>query len=487
VAELKDHIYCLASDSFGGRLTGSEGFKQASHYIASQLNAAGLAPVAGDSRGKGFYFQPIDFTISTISPESSLRIRESQREAALVSGDKFIPMLHSKAFKNGHYEGTAVFVGYGIEEPKDGWNDYESIDVRGKIAVMIAGAPTKGGKPLLSEGKNKFYGSLGQSAQKRMITAFLHRAEGIIIVADSATAKMWRQLASMMNKSTRRLVPDGKEGSGHFYPVFLLHPEAAGMLLKETGFDPVSGRGEAKPVPLKNTTLIFDLKYKIEREFACQNVVGFVPGSDPKLKDEFVVVGAHLDHLGIKNEGIFNGADDNASGCAAVLEVAEAIALSPPRRSLFFVFYTGEEGGGHGSFHFVDNFPSSLGKIALAINVDMVGRNCGRFPNHLLGISPDNLKLELAQFMEKANKNSVNVKLKTYFQEDDLGSSFGGSDEVVFYLRGIPVVLLTGGASHPDYHKVSDDPEKINYDKVADASRLVYALAAMAASAEKIP
>ena len=485
-AELKDHIHYLASDFLEGRLTGSAGYKQAAYYIASQLNAAGLRPIVRDSGGKESFIQPIDFMMSTIAPESTLRIRKGQKDVAVVSGDNFIPVTHIQAFKDGHYEGNPMFVGYGLEEPEDGWNDYEKIDVSGKIAVIIPGTPMKNGKPVLSNNKNEFHGNFIQSARKRMLSALNHKAAGIIMALDSTTAKMWSQLGPMMNKPARRLKAEEKKESGSSYPVFLLHPEAAKELLKETSFDPVSGKGEVKPAPLKNTTLIFDLMYKIEREFVCQNVVGFIPGSDPNLKDEFVVVGAHLDHLGTRDKSIFSGADDNASGCAAILEAAEAAALSPTRRSLFFVFYTGEEGGGHGSFHFLESFPFSLKNIALAINVDMVGRNCGLFPDSLLGITPDHLKLKLAEFMEKANKNMTNVNLKTYLQENDLGGSFGGSDEVTFLIKGIPTVLLTSGASHPDFHKESDDADKINYDKVADASRLIFALATTAANAERI-
>ncbi len=486
-AELRDHIFYLASDFLEGRLTGSEGYKQASYYIASQLNASGLTPIVKNANGEESYLQPIDFVISTVAPESVLRIRKGQKEIALVSSDKFIPVIHAQAFRDGHFEGNPVFVGYGIEEPEDGWNDYENIDVSGKIVVMIAGTPIKDDRPMLSGAKNAFHSNLMQSARKRMMSALNHKAEGIILVLDSTTAKMWSQLAPAMNKPTRRLMGAEKKERGHFFPIFFLHPEAAVQLLKGTGFDPVSGKGEAKSTPLKDATLIFDLKYKIEREFACQNVVGFIPGTDPAFKDEYVVVGAHLDHLGKINEATFNGADDNASGCAAVLEAAEAAAMSPPRRSLFFVFYTAEEGGGHGSYHFVDNFPFSLENIALAINVDMVGRNCGRFLDSLLGITPDNLKLDLAEFIEKANKNMVNVNLKTSVQENDLGGSFGGSDEVVFHTRAIPAVLITSGASHPDFHKVSDDPDKINYEKVTDASRLIFALAMTAANVEQLP
>ena len=124
--------------------------------------------------------------------------------------------------------------------------------------------------------------------------------------------------------------------------------------------------------------------------------------------------------------------------------------------------------------------------IRLAINVDMVGRNSEPFPDSVLGIAPDNMKLELSEFMKKANNNVANVNLKTYSDEDDLGGYYGGSDEVMFFLKGIPAVLITNGYSHPDYHKPSDEPDKINYVRVREAARFIYALATTAANAEKL-
>ncbi|MBN1225258.1 MAG: M28 family peptidase [Candidatus Aminicenantes bacterium] len=485
-AELKDHIYYLASDFLEGRLTGSEGYKQASHYIASQLKAAGLVPFIKNAEGKESYLQSIDFMISSIAPESTIHIKQGQKEITVVPADQFLPLLHGQAFKDGRYEGNPVFVGYGIEEPDDGWNDYENMDISGKIAVMITGAPTKDGKPVLSEEKNELYGNLMQGASERLKSALNHKPAGIIMVLDSKNAEMWPGLAPTLNRPARRLSADEKKDTTWHLPIFVLHPEAAVELLKETGFDPVSGKGEVRSADLKDTAILFDLKYKIEREFACRNVVGFIQGNDPHLKNEYVVVGAHLDHLGVREGNTFNGADDNASGCAAILEAAEATAMSPQRRSVFFVFYTAEEGAGQGSFHFVDNFPFPLENIGVAINVDMVGRNCEPFPGSLLGISPDNLKLELAEFMEKANMDIANIDLRTYLHESDLGDYWGGSDEMMFHMRGIPAVLITSGYSHPDYHKASDDPDKINYDKVVAASRLIYALAISVANAEKI-
>lgn len=297
-AELRDHIFFLGSDHLEGRMTGSEGYEQAAHYIASQLRAAGLVPVIKNQEGKESYFQQIDFVISTIAPESTLCIKKGQEETAFAFGEQFVPLLHGQAFKDGHYEGTPVLVGYGIEEPQDGWNDYENIDVSGKIAVIIAGTPMKNGKPVLSEEKNKLYSNFMGSASNRLLSALKHNVSGLIMVPDPKTAKMWSKLAPRMSRPSRRLKADEQKEKSPFLPIFFLNAEAAAVLLKDTGFDPVTGKGEVKPTPLKGVSLSFDLKYKIEREFVCRNVVGFIPGSDPDLKNEYVVVGGPSRSLG---------------------------------------------------------------------------------------------------------------------------------------------------------------------------------------------
>lgn len=483
-AELRGHIFYLGSDFLEGRLSGSEGYKQASFYMASQLSAAGLVPIMESPEGKKSYFQNVDFVVSTIAPESSLLVKKGQKEIEWKFGEQFIPLLHGQAFKDGLYEGNAEFVGYGIEEPGYGWNDYENRDVSGKIVIFYVGSPMKNNEPVLPEEQHKLYSNLMQSALTRIASVHRHKASGVIVIPDSQTSKMWAMLSSQMDKPTRRLKANVKKDKTHYIPIFLLHPEAAVELFQETDFDPLSGEGNIESTHIKDVILTFDLKYKIEKDFVCRNVVGFLPGSDPDLKDEYIVVGAHLDHLGMEEDDAFNGANDNASGCAAVLEAAEAVAMAPQRRSIFFVFFTGEEGGGHGSYHFVDNFPFSLEKIKLAINVDMVGRNSPQFPDSVLGIAPDNLRLQLAEFMEKANESIAKVNLKTSLNGENFGDYYGSSDEAMFHFRGIPAVLITSGFGYPDYHKTSDEPDKIDYDRVAEAARLIFAMITMAANSE---
>jgi hypothetical protein len=483
-SELKDPIYYLGSDFLEGRLPGSDGYRQASFYMASQLQAAGLVPIMENQNGKKSYFQQVDFMISTIDPESLLHVKKGEKEIEWRFEEQFIPLLHGQAFKDGHYAANVEFVGYGIEEPEYGWNDYENRDVSGKIVIFYVGSPMNNDQPVLPEEKHNFYSNIMESALTRFASAHRHKATGVLIIPDAQTLKMWSMLSSQMNKPSRRLKANTEKDRTHHIPIFLFHPEAAVELFEDTDFDPISGIGNVESTHIKDVTLTFDLKYEIEEEFMCKNVVGFLPGRDPVQKDEYVVVCAHLDHLGMQEDDAFNGANDNASGCAAVLEAAEAAAMSPQKRSIFFVFFTGEEGGGHGSYHFVDNFPFSLEKIKLAINVDMVGRDSPQFPDSVLGVSPDNLKLQLAEFMEKANESMAKVNLKTSLNGEDFGDYFGSSDEAMFHFRGIPAVLITSGFGYPEYHKPSDEPDKIDYDRVTDASRLIFALATKAANNE---
>jgi len=485
-AEVRDHIFYLGSDFLEGRSPGSEGYKRASSYMASQLKAAGLVPIMNSAEGDRSYFQQVDFMISTIAPESILHVKDGQKEIEWKFGEQFIPLLHGQEFKDGHYEGNAVFVGYGIEEPEYGWNDYQDRDVSGKIAIFYIGSPMKNDKPVLPEQKHELYSSMMSSAQNRMMAAFSHKASGVIVIPDAQTSKMWSLLSAQMNRPSRRLKANAKKDKTHHIPIFLLHPEAAVELFEGTDFDPLTGKGKIESAQIKDLDVAFDLKYTVQEEFICHNVVGFLPGSDPELKGEYIVAGAHLDHLGMEEGEPFNGANDNASGCAAVLEAAEAIAMSPHRRSIFIVFFTGEEGGGHGAFHFIDDFPFSLENIELAVNVDMVGRDSPQHPDTILGIAPYNRRVQLEEFMEQANESIARVNLKTSIDGKYIEDHYGSSDEAMFHLRGIPAVLIINGYPQPDYHMTSDDPDKIDYGRVVEASRLIYALVATAANDEML-
>lgn len=214
------------------------------------------------------------------------------------------------------------------------------------------------------------------------------------------------------------------------------------------------------------------------------NVVAVVEGTDPELKNEYVTVTAHLDHVGPRNGEVCNGADDNASGSIAVIEVAEAVVMDPPKRSVIFILFAGEEMGLKGSRYFVDNPPVPLDKIVANINMDMIGRTGNGLDaetkEHYLRYS-SKVSPKFKDFVKKVNKNTIRYPL--VYAEDS--KSPGGSDHMSFLRKDIPAIMFFSGI-HKDLHNVGDDPDKIQYDKVQKISQLVYELTMELGNIKKI-
>ena len=487
-AELRDHIFYLASDSLEGRDSGSKGYMLAAQYSAIHMHQAGLVPMFTDSSGASTYYQQIQFGSSTINPESTMRVRAGGSEIIYHFGQEFTAQ---EIFASGGdlvIEGNPVFLGFGIEEPDLGWNDYEGLDVAGKIAIMVSGAPTRDDEPVLPEEKHQIYSSLQRSANILLQPALNHKASTIIVIPDSGTASFWGMITSQMSTPSVRPISGGVPEGGSapaLSMLVLLKPDSAVELFAGTGLNPVTATGTYTPGVLEDVHVSLSMEHSVDVSFSSPNVVGLLAGSDPELKDEYIVVTAHLDHLGVRNGEVFNGADDNASGCAAVLEAAEAAAMTPVKRSIIFVLLTSEEDGLQGSMYFADNPPVPIGSIVLNINLDMVGRNSPDFPEYLLALASENRRPQLVEFITEVNDSGVGARLDMRLNEgEDPHSHVQRSDQLAFMQKGIPAILLTRGFMGPDYHESSDDPETINYDKVLQAARLTFALAVEAANRE---
>ncbi|NIM50798.1 MAG: M28 family peptidase [Gemmatimonadales bacterium] len=487
-AELRDHLYYLASDFLAGRDAGEEGYILAAQYGAVHFRAAGLVPMLSDSSGAPTFFQQIRFETATVSTESVMRVTLGDVERTYRLGQEFLAQPVFASGGDQTITGMPLFLGYGIEEPDLGWNDYEGVDAAGKMALIVGGAPTRNGEPVLPEEKHQMYSRLLRSANTLFASALNHQVATLIVVPDSATATMWDRLASMMNRPTVRPVsPSSQEMTSppSLSWILQLRPEAAADLLSGTGFDPVSGTGTYTPGPLEKVHVSLDLKRNVESAFSSPNVVALLPGTDSVLKNEYIVVTAHLDHVGIRSGELYNGADDNASGSAAVLEAAEAAAMAPSKRSIIFVLFTSEEGGLLGSGYFVDNPPVPIEQIVLNINLDMVGRNSPPFPESLLALASENERPRLLELITSVNDSRVGANLDLRLNEgEDPQNHVSRSDQLAFIQRDIPAILLTRGFMGPDYHRSSDDPETINYEKVLQAARLAFALAVEAGNRE---
>jgi hypothetical protein len=482
LTELRDHVFFLASDALEGRLIGEKGYEIAAEYAASQFASAGLMKPIKDLQDQPSFFQTVKMINGSLEANTVMSIQRGNSTETLTLGDDFLIQLRD--FIGFDVEGTPVFVGYGIEEPDHGWNDYENLDVAGKVVIAYAGAPMKDGEPVLPEELHNVYSNIRQSLNLRLLFALRNKVSTFLLIPDPQTAKKWKASVGLKQRGFASSGQESKPLSIQFY---MLRPEAAVNLLAGTGFDPVTGQGEFKNSILNDVIIKLETDRQITKTSDSNNVVGLVPGKDPVLKEEFIVVSAHLDHLGIRDGEVFNGADDNASGSAAILEAAEAMVNASPRRSVLFVLFTGEEGGAFGSRHFVTHPPVPKEKIVLNINADMVGRNSEPFPESLLAIASENERSQLNKLIIKVNESIAKAPVDIEKSSSSPWTDFLlGSDQMCFIMEGIPAILITRGFLQPDYHRASDDADTVNYDKVWHASRLIYALALEAANKETL-
>jgi hypothetical protein len=487
-AELRDHIYYLASDFLEGREAGERGYRLAAEYGAIHFGSAGLVPIFTDSSDAPTFFQQIKFKYTAVSKETVLQLSVDGDTRTYRAGEEFLaePAPLAAAVDR-VFKGTPVFLGYGIEEPAFGWNDYEGMDLAGKIALIVAGAPTRNGQPVLPDEQHHMYTGLMRSSDRVFETVSNHAASLLILVPDSATTTMWDRFAAYWSTAyVSPVYPAVPDTAAAPLSWIMLKPETAADLLTASGFDPLASTETYTRGSLNGVHVSLDIRYQVEDAFSSANVVALLPGTDPVLKEEHIVVTAHLDHVGTLSGEVFNGADDNARGCAAVLEAAEAAAMTAPKRSIIFALLTAEEKGLHGARYFAENPPVPIEKIVLNINLDMVGRNSPPYPESLLALASELGRPELLELITNVN-TEVGARLDMRLIEgEDPDNHVSRSDQLAFMQKNIPAILLTRGFMQPDYHRASDDPQTINYAKVLQAARLAFALAVEAANGEAL-
>ncbi len=439
----QETIGFLASDELEGRGVGTNGLNRAAEYIASRFDGAGLKPLPALDG----YFQRFEMTTgASVSKDTVLTIADNP----LVLDKSFRPLSFSAS---GTFDAPVVFVGYGIATDKHGYNDYASVDVRGKIALAMRFEPhNDGGK---SRFVDKGYSDDATFKQKARLAA--ERGAVALLLVNPPRYHGQDNLvpfAGMFTEANSKL------------PIAQVSVEAAEDLLKRGGAagltslqDRIDGGGKPASVELSEVRAAGEFQIEHKRA-AVSNVVAVAPGLGP-LKDEYVVVGAHYDHVGKsrmfsaggKEGEIHNGADDNASGVTAMLSLAHAFAGQPTsRRSVVFVAFTAEEWGLIGSQHFVEHPPVPLKQTVAMINMDMVGR----VRNDTLYLGGMGTAAGLEAIVRAADEASpLAVK--------DIGKGgLGPSDHMSFALKKIPVLFFFSGL-HPDYHRPSDDADKINY------------------------
>lgn len=474
VEDLQRHLSFLASDSLQGRGFATEvnGLEIAADYLAEYAQKIGLKP------GAHKYFQHFDvISTSPVTDGAVLKISRGKNRgdyethSMINLSDGADIQLESKEI---------VFVGFGLPDEKTGCNQPENIDIKGKVAMMVVGSPSDFDK------SHRFEWNYRHELAK-MEKAKQAGAVGVLLVAsplDTAN-NMYERLHRSINRSDYQIATNENAA---VTKNFMFVPTAVGdaILSKKGAIKKkvlkMARKKKANPFALGNATLTAQSRTKTH-PVGAKNVIGIVEGSDPDLKNECVVFMAHYDHLGMdKNGDVFNGADDNGSGTVTLMEVAEAfMALEKkPKRSIVFLWVTGEEVGMLGSGHYTENPVFALAKTVACINIDMDGRVYEPRDSVWHG-SPKLVKnfdglYTLTNDASPAIK-TINTKMCRQLglkPDYSLPKNFlRSSDHYHFHRHGVPVINYATGY-HADYHKTTDEVSRIDFNKIKRVADLCF-------------
>jgi hypothetical protein len=469
-----DHIKLLASDELEGRGNGSQGLESAAEYIEKHFRAAGLAP-AGDG---GTFFQPFEMTTGlSIEPGNVVTLNAGRVSVTFEIGRDY--QLISTSRETASETLPVVFAGYGINAPAIRYDDYASVDAQGKAVLIFTHEPQENDPRSPFEGRTN---TLHSTMMRKVEVARNRGAKAIIVIDDPNH----RPAVDRFRRWLRE--PQAEE---YGLPVFYVSRDrvqrALGTRLNlDTVSDEIDRDLAPKSVALNDLTLTaVDRTARVRKRV--RNVIGILKGSDPAVQGEAVVVGAHYDHLGRSARfsmsqnstgQIHHGADDNASGTAAVIEMAKAAveARKEFRRSVLFIAFAGEEHGLLGSSHYVNHPTVPLDRTVAMVNLDMVGRAGGRILVDGLANAPS-IEDDL-----KAAETGGAISMRALRG----GPGAGASDDATFLLKKIPAINFFSGF-HADYHRPTDTWEKIDAAGGAAVAHLALRLAQQLANRAERP
>ncbi|MFY9572044.1 MAG: M28 family peptidase [Blastocatellia bacterium] len=473
---ISKHVGLLASDKLQGRRAGTPAADEAAAYIEKEFRSYGLKPATPAG-----FLQPFTFVSAVkLGEQNSFQVKSTSGVRALKVAEEFMPLAFSSSEPAA---GEAVFVGYGISAPELQFDSYAGIDPNGKIVMVLRGSPD-GDNP---HGRFAEFTQPGLEIQNKTLKAREKGARGVIFV--SSEKSFHEDRLSRLRHDLNFL------DSG--VPTVVVSREAASSILGSGGA--TLSDAEAKANHASSAFAISGVSVQFKTDVVkingkSSNVVAVLPGRDPRLASEYVVIGAHYDHLGLggpeslaaKPDGqIHHGADDNASGTSGLLEVARVLAAERGsiKRSVVFIAFSAEELGLLGSGAYTKNPIIPLASTVAMLNMDMIGRlrNAALFIGGV-GTSPGWKPL-----LEKLNSpaeagaggagNGSGSRFKLSFGED----GFGPSDHQAFYVRDIPVLFFFTG-THDDYHKPSDTSDKINSEGVKQVAEFVREVAVSVAN-----
>lgn len=474
IGDLKRHLTFLSSDSLQGRSfeTSKNGLDIAANYLKTTAKGIGLADGADD------YFQIVP--IVSIYPESEnsfLEITDSEKKI-ILKNDSLIGLPQNCNI--GISNAEIVFAGFGYNDEKTRYNDFEGIELNGKVAMFSIGTPVWFKKDELPHWNYQ----LETGKVKR---AFEAGAVGVIIINSPLDYEnnIYKRIQQSVTRYYFSLENTGKMKEKNPF-VFITTEQADAIFGKKGELNNLLSKISADKIP--NSFIVEGIRTNIKvksktEHFQGKNIIGVIEGSDPVLKNECIVFMAHYDHLGMNENGeIFNGADDNGSGTVTLLEVAKAFAglNKKPKRSIVFLWVTGEEIGMFGSKYYVDNPLFPMEKTVACINVDMNGRIFEQ-RDTVWGKSPKLVKNfdglytltnEICPEIKEINNNAC--KKLGLVPDYSLPSGFlRSSDHFSFHKNGVPILNYSTGY-HADYHKVTDEVSRINFDKMKRVADLCF-------------
>jgi hypothetical protein len=485
--DLEAYVTFLASPSMNGRSNGEPELDITVNYLASQARLLGLKPANGSS-----YLQPYSILKKSIDAEKSMiKVFNSARDSVQLTEPMF--QLFPEGASDFEIEGEVAFAGYGIKADKYNYNDLENIEPEGRILLVMNRAPLNedGTRFLFKETNWTSF----MSIQTKLTGLLFSKAKAILIVSDpksgfSSFEQLYPGIANHLEsskylKGSKPLIFDIPA----MPRIIFIHRSVADELLKGTGrtLDELQKSIDSKLKP--QSFIIPGRRLKITEtskteEVTLYNVAAWIEGSDPELRKEIVVFSGHVDHVGKSGDKIYPGADDDASGCAAILEIAQAFQSleKKPLRSLLFLWVTGEEIGLFGSQSYINNPLFPLENTVADLNIDMIGRVKGvadtTDETPMTGktgvfVITGNQSKELVAIADEVDKKSpIDMDYSLSGRSHSL-QLFSRSDHYNFVKKDIPVLFFMTGL-HTDYHKPGDTADKIDYEKMELISKAIY-------------
>ena len=517
--DLKTWLTYISSDELQGRRVYTEGLGIAAGYISSHLKEWGVKP-AGDD---GTYLQVVKVQGIKVNSRASVTVTVNGETRTFKDGEgvTFSRQMGGKQTINGD---EIVFAGYGLQIPDAKIDDYADVDPKGKVVIYLgpqgpSTAPANSFRLLGARARNAVgKGAVAVISQGNAAGAGRGQAAPPAAAPAGGRGGRGGQVENPDFTTVQRYedpVPPQLSADEAFFEFLFSGSDVKYAELKEIA-------AKRDPLPrftLKGAkmTVNVDADYQVVRTQRTNNVVGIIEGTDPKLKDTYVVFGAHYDHVGYSEgaapsggqanaggcEGqtrpeprpgdtINNGADDDGSGTVGLMALAKAFATGPkPKRSLLFVWHAGEESGLLGSRYHADHPVVPLDKVVAQLNIDMIGRNECDDPakiNHVFVVGSDRISTELHNLNEEANTSLSKPLSLDYALNDpaDPQSIYTRSDHYSYASKGIPIIFFFTGL-HKDYHFVTDEVSKIEFAKLAHVTQLVYATAQKVANLDHAP